>query len=242
MSVGSWILAGFGAATAPAALHAFTRGGLGRAGRSAQVASAALGLPLSSYTAALIANTAVPVWHEARVELPFLFTAGAAASAGAALAALSPVAEAAGPRRLAVGGAVAELAVARVMERRLAARGVGGAYEAGAARTLKRAATVLTAAGAGLIAVRDRRAAVAGGALLSAGAIAERWSVFRAGFQSAARPQDTVGPQRSRIRAGLARGAARTAARRSPAAASADGHRPGARPVTPGSPAIQSSA
>jgi hypothetical protein len=135
-----------------------------------------------------------------------------------------------------VGGAVAELVIAQVMERRA---GVGGAYEAGAARTLKRAATALTAAGAGLMAVRDRRAAVAGGALISAGALAERWSVFRAGFQSAARPQDTVEPQRSRIRAGLARGAARAAPRRPPPAASEDGHRPGERPVPPGSPAIQ---
>src|SRR3954447_3702065 len=56
MSVGSWILAGFGAATAPATLHAFT-GRLGTVGRAAQVAAAVLGLPLSSYTAALIADT-----------------------------------------------------------------------------------------------------------------------------------------------------------------------------------------
>jgi hypothetical protein len=38
---------------------------------------------------------------------------------------------------------------------------------------------------------------VAGG-LLTAGAIAERWTVFRAGFASAARPQDTIEPQRAR--------------------------------------------
>jgi hypothetical protein len=238
MSVGSWTLAAFGAATAPATLHAYTRGGLGRFGAGAQAASALLGLPVSTYTAALVANTAVPAWHEARFELPFLFAAGAAASAGAAVAALSPVAEAAGPRRLAVGGAVAELVVARAMERRLSARGVGGAYEEGAAHQLKRAATVLTAAGAGLIGIRTRCAAVAGGALLTAGAIAERWSVFRAGFQSAARPQDTVGPQRARIAAGETPGAARTAPRQPPVPAASDGHRPGERPVPLGSPAI----
>src|SRR5689334_18772091 len=103
MSVGSWILAAFGAATAPAAAHALTGGALRRPGRAAQVASAALGLPLSSYTAALIANTAVPVWHDARVELPVLFTAGAAASAGAAAVTLAPVKQAQAARRLAVG-------------------------------------------------------------------------------------------------------------------------------------------
>ena len=42
-------------------------------------------------------------------------------------------------------------------------------------------------------------AAIAGGALLSAGALAERWTVFKAGSASAARPQDTIGPQRDRL-------------------------------------------
>jgi len=196
MSVGSWVLVGFGTATAPAALHA--RFGLGAPGRLAQVAAALLGLPLSSYTAALIANTAVPAWHEARYELPFLFTAGAAASAGAALTALSPVAEAQAARRLAVGGAVAELALAQLMERRLDARGVGGAYRERPVKQLNRAAAGLTAAGALLIARRSRRAAIAGGVLLSAGALAERWTIFTAGSASAARPQDTIAPQRAR--------------------------------------------
>lgn len=197
MSVGSWVLVGFGTSTAPAAAHsAFD---LGTPGRVAQVTAAALGLPLSAYTAALIANTAVPAWHEARLELPFLFTAGAAASAGAALTALSPVAEAQAARRLAVGGALAELALARLMERRLDARGVGGAYRERPVKQLSRTAMSLTAAGALLITRRSRRAAIAGGALLSAGALAERWTVFKAGSASAARPQDTIGPQRDRL-------------------------------------------
>src|SRR3954451_7326493 len=123
MSVGSWILAGFGAATAPATAHALTGGRLGGAGRAAQASAAVLGLPLSSYTAALIANTAVPAWHEARFELPALFAAGAAASAGAALTALTPAGAAQPARRLAVGGAIAELAAAHIMEWRLDRRG-----------------------------------------------------------------------------------------------------------------------
>jgi hypothetical protein len=200
MSVGSWILAGFGAATAPAAAHAITGGRFGAAGRGAQVASALLGLPLSSYTGALIANTAVPAWHEARLELPFLFTAGAAASAGAACTVLSPVAEAEAARRLAVGGAAIEIGIALGMERRLQARGVGGGYDDVA--SLNRAATGLTLAGAAVIAARgarSRMAAVVGGTLVTAGAIAERWTVFRAGSRSAARPEDTIGPQRARL-------------------------------------------
>lgn len=219
MSVGSWILAAFGTATAPAAAHAVLGGGggggdggLGRAGRVAQGVSAALGLPLSAYTAALIANTAVPVWHDARRELPFVFVAGAATSAGAMATMLAPVDEAGAARRLAVGGAVAELALTQAMEQRLSRLGVGEPYHEGRAGTYNKLATALTAAGAGALALRGRRSrawAAAGGALLTAGAVAERWAIFRAGFGSAARPQDTIDPQRARIRDGTARGAAR---------------------------------
>jgi hypothetical protein len=214
MSVGSWTLAAFGTATAPAAAHAVLggEGALGRAGRAAQVASAALGLPLAAYTAALISNTAIPVWHDARVELPFVFVAGAATSAGAAATMLAPPDEAGAARRLAVGGAVAEIALTQAMERRLKREGVGEPYHEGRAGAYNKLATALTAAGAGALALRGRRSrawAVAGGALLSAGAVAERWAIFRAGFQSAARPQDTIDPQRARIREGQARGAAR---------------------------------
>jgi hypothetical protein len=54
---------------------------------------------------------------------------------------------------------------------------------------------------------------VAGGALATAGAVLERFAVFRAGARSAARPQDTVAPQRARIAAGGSAGAARRTAR-----------------------------
>jgi hypothetical protein len=46
--------------------------------------------------------------------------------------------------------------------------------------------------------VRSRALGIAGGVLLTAGAVLERWSVFRAGFQSAADPRATVVPQRTR--------------------------------------------
>jgi len=72
----------------------------------AKPAAALLGLPISTYTAALVSNTAVRVRHEARWTLPFLFGAGAAASAGAAAATLTPRRHAAPARRLALLGAV----------------------------------------------------------------------------------------------------------------------------------------
>jgi hypothetical protein len=211
MSVGSWILSASGLATTIAAADAWTPYVPVPAGRVARVAAAALGMPLTTYTAALIANTAVPVWHEARATLPFVFAASGAASAGAAAVLVTPAKEAASARRLAVGGAVAGLAAVQVMERRLG--DLGEPYKTGAAGRLKQAAGALTAAGAGLIAGAGGRrpAAVAGGTLLLAGAVCERWSIFRAGFQSAADPRATVEPQRRAVAAGERRGATRRA-------------------------------
>jgi hypothetical protein len=74
-------------------------------------------------------------------------------------------------------------------------------YKQGAAGKLGRASKVLTATGATLLATRGRRsrgAAVAGSALVLAGELALRWSVFRAGLQSARDPRYTVIPQKQR--------------------------------------------
>jgi len=201
MSVGSWILIASGATTGAAALHALT-GRLPRSSRAARPVAALLGLPLSTYTAALVANTAVPVWHEAQRELPFLFAAGAAASAGASAVVFTPLEHASAARRLALAGAVGELTAAQWMERGLG--DLGAPYHEGPAGRLARVSQGLTAAGAGILAwrgSRSRAAAAAGGLLIVSGALAERWTVFRAGFQSARDPQAVNRPQRERIRA-----------------------------------------
>jgi len=207
MSVGSWILVVSGSSTAVAVLHAHT-GLLPGLARGARPVAAIMGLPLSTYTAALVANTAIPVWHEAHRELPYIFAAGAAASAGAAAVALTPAPDSAMARRLALVGSVAELAAVKLMERRLGE--VGEPYEHGHAGRLTRLAKGLTATGAGVLALeagRWRPAAIAGAGMIFSGAFAERWSVFRAGFQSASSPRAVIGPQRERIRTGAARGA-----------------------------------
>jgi hypothetical protein len=48
---------------------------------------------------------------------------------------------------------------------------------------------------------KSRAASVAGGALVLAGAATERWTVFKAGFESARDPRYTVIPQRERLEA-----------------------------------------
>ena len=198
MSVGSWVVSATGAAAAVATAHEVL-GLFPRVGRLARMAAAACGLPMATYTAALISNTAVPVWHEARRELPFVFAAGAATSAGAACAAVTPRRHAAPARRLAVAGAVAELAAVQAMERGLGE--IGEPYHSGQAGRYGRAAKALTALGAVTMAVSGRRrtGAVAGAAMLLAGSVCERWSVFEAGLQSAEDPKYSVGPQHERL-------------------------------------------
>jgi hypothetical protein len=209
MSVGSWILSASGAATAIAAVHAST-GAFPRAARLARPAAAFLGLPLSTYTAALVANTAVPVWHEARRELPFVFASGAALSAGAAGVITTPPDHAGPARRLALGAAAIELGAAQLMQRRLGAH--GEPYREGRASRLAQLALGSIVAGATLLQLRGRRsrsAAVVAGALLTAGALSTRASVFEAGRSSAADPKYVVGPQRDAIDQGRRKGAAR---------------------------------
>jgi hypothetical protein len=142
----------------------------------------------------------MPVWSEARDELPWLFGASAAASAGAAVAIVTPL-ELAGPaRRAAVGGAASALLLGQAMERRLGF--VGEVYRKGEAGRFNKIAKACTIAGGALLAGRGRRsraATVAGGALVLAGELALRWSIFKAGFQSARDPRYTVIPQRQRL-------------------------------------------
>jgi formate-dependent nitrite reductase membrane component NrfD len=199
MSVGSWILFLSGGASNTAAVLELT-GRLRPVKRAAELVSFATGAPLATYTGALIANTAIPVWHEARKDLPVLFGASAVASAGAATSLFLPPGEAGPARRLAVAGVAAELGLMEAMQQRLGF--VGEVYEQDAAGKLARASKVLSAAGAAVLATRGRHsrgAAVAGSALVLAGELALRWSVFRAGFQSARDPRYTIKPQKERL-------------------------------------------
>jgi Polysulphide reductase, NrfD len=198
MSIGTWILGASGTALGIAG-SCEALGILPRVKLAAQTVAGLLGLPLTTYTAALVANTAVPVWHEARRELPFVFAGSAAASAGAAAAIASPPAEAGAARRLAIAGALLELAATKAMEMRLGQL-LGEPYCQGAAGRFTKLAKGCNAAGAAIVALGGRRRAgsAVGGGLLLAGSLFERMAVHRAGTQSAADPKYTVAPQRER--------------------------------------------
>jgi len=192
MNVGAWVLTVAGGASNTAAVLQFL-GLLKPARLAAEAVAFFFGPPLATYTGVLVADTAIPVWHEGRHELPWLFGAGAAASAGAA-ACLFVGGDDCGPaRRLAIGAGLTELALTETMEKRLGE--VGEVYEHGAAGTFGKAAKALTLAGTALLATKRHKL---GGALVCAGSMCMRWSVYKAGFQSARDPKYTVKPQRER--------------------------------------------
>jgi hypothetical protein len=197
MSVGTWILSAAGTASGIAAgCELFDV--LPGVRRTSEGVAGLLGLPLSTYTGALLADTAVPVWHEAQRELPLLFAGGAAASAGATALLFTPPEHAGPARRLALAGAALELGATKAMERRLGSL-LTEPYQSGDASTLARAAKTLIAAGGGLLALSGRRKpAFAASTLLLGGSICSRLAVFKAGFESARNPKYTIVPQRER--------------------------------------------
>jgi formate-dependent nitrite reductase membrane component NrfD len=205
MNMGAWLLGAYGtAAGAAAALDA--TGLLPGLGAAVDAGAAVTGSMLTTYTGVLLADTAVPVWHEAGRHLPFVFAASAATSAGAAASLFARAAEGAPARRLAVAGVVAEQLAMRQMEHRLGP--LAAPYHSGPVRRYARAARWLGRAG-GLMLVgagstkggpQTRRAVnAAGAALLLGSAAATRFAVFKAGFPSSEDPAATIAPQRARI-------------------------------------------
>jgi hypothetical protein len=200
LSVGSYILSPFSAAAgATAAVELL--GWFPRLKRFGGVVAALFGGPMATYTAVLLANTAVPSWHEPHDELPFLFAGSAMAAGGGLTMAFTPVDEAGPSRKMAVTGAAIELAAMHKVENGHGI--VSEPYHLGRAGKLLRAAKTCTAAGAGLtvVAGRTRLGAAASGTLLAAGSLLTRFGVFDAGMASAKDPKYTVIPQRERLEA-----------------------------------------
>lgn len=210
MSVGTWILTAY----APGAMLAggaeilrFLPGNLGILGRLLDSAARPAGLAaalfapgVASYTAVLLTDTATPAWHDAHRELPFVFVGSAAAASGGFGMVCSPLDQAGPARRLAVAGALAELAIEHRMEQSMGLS--AEALHEGTAGGLMKASKALTAAGAlgtALFGGRSRIAAMISGLMLLAGSACTRFGVFEAGQESAKDPKYTVVPQRERV-------------------------------------------
>lgn len=197
MSAGSWLLTGYAPLAAATALSDLT-GVLPRVGRAAGVGAAILGAGVSSYTAVLIGDTAVPTWHEGRRALPYVFVGSAAAAAGGLGVICAPSDEAGPARRVAVVGAAAELAATELLHRQAGL--AGETLKTGRAGGVMRAAGALTAVGAVLSVLgrRSRTVTAVAGTTLLAGSACTRFGIFEAGRESTRDPKYTVLPQRAR--------------------------------------------
>ena len=197
MSVGSWLLAGYGPVAGAAAVADVT-GLLPGAGLAATLGAGLLGPGIATYTAALICDTAVPAWHEGYREMPYVF-AGSAASAAGGLGLLVVRPADAGPARdLAVLGAAVELIAKRQLLARLG--DLAEPYRAGTTGTILRVAEFLTAgalAGA-VLGGKSRAVSALSGASLVAASAMTRFGIFEAGRASARDPKYTIVPQRRR--------------------------------------------
>jgi formate-dependent nitrite reductase membrane component NrfD len=211
MSVGSWILTAYGpmagaAAVAnlagllpsagPAASAAKTAAGV--LGPPATAAAALLGPAVATYTAVLLCDTAVPAWHGAHRELPYVFAGSAASAAGGFGLLAAPLGEQGPARRLAIIGSAVELAAKKLLERRLGDQ--AEPYLTGRANSVLRVGEILTVGGLAGAAVSRRSrigSALSGLALLAASALT-RYGIFEAGMASARDPKYTVVPQRKR--------------------------------------------
>jgi hypothetical protein len=198
LSVGSFILAPFSTFAGIAAASSMT-GWFPRLGRLAGLGAAAFGPPLATYTAGLVANTAIPAWHEAHRELPFVFGGSGAAAAGGLGMLCAPYDETGPALRLAVAGAVVETAATSLLTRRLGM--LAEPYRGGESGRLMTVQRRLTDAGLVLSALglKSRLARRAAGATFVADSLITRFGVFEAGKQSARDPKYVVVPQRERL-------------------------------------------
>ena len=236
MSIGTWILSAYapGAVLAGGAelvrLLPWNLGLIGRlldcAARPGGLAAAVFAPGVASYTAVLLTDTATPAWHDAHRELPFVFVGSAAAASGGFGMLCAPIDQAGPARRLAVAGAVAELAIEQRMEQSMGLS--AEALHTGTAGRLMKASKALTAAGAlgaAVLGGRSRPAAMVSGVLLMAGSACTRFGVFEAGQESAQDPKYTVVPQRERVNRRQAAAAAERAT--GPSAADSNAGAPG---------------
>lgn len=206
MSLGSWLLAAAAPMFAVSALLPHQGGPLGRVGRTAGRVSAAMGLPLASYTAALLSTTAVPLWSSARRALPYLFVFSAVSSASSLLS-LTRLneREARIVDNFALVGELGEFAAGYAVEK-AAGRvpAVATPLSHGLSGALWRASKTLNVVGLALGAVpgTNRALRVVSGLVGTVGGLATRFALFHAGKVSARDPKATFEAQRSAEGAG----------------------------------------
>ena len=219
MSLGTWIVSGFGAAsgvlgaievdrmTGRALPLGLLRRALGAAEMPAALGQVALAPALASYTGALLGNTIVPTWEAGRGHLSYLFVSSASLAAGGSAMLTTPVQETRPARLLAVAGVVGDVVSMHRMKQSMHPL-EAEPLETGRAGALLAWAERL-AIGGGIGAVlggRSRWLAAASGAALVAASALTRFGVLEAGLESVKDPRRVVEPQKQRLAARRAAG------------------------------------
>ena len=185
MSIGSYVLTAFGAFS--------TLSLIPRIERVTQVPAAIAGAGMASYTPALLAATATPLWSAAPRALGAEFATGAFASGAAALMLCS------GERwleRTACAATLAYGAAAYVASREHVKKRVDRPLKQGRSATMHKAGLALSVAlplacfAMNGIAGRSRERSLLGAAGILAGVFLSRWALFEGGNESARSAQD----------------------------------------------------
>lgn len=219
MSLGSWVLAGFGTSSGIAAAGEVDRllgerlplGPLRAVLHGAEPAAGAmmgvLGAPLAGYTAVLLSDTAMPTWNAAGEDLPFLFVSSAALAASGLAMITTPVKETGPAQALAVLGVAGDLVAEPVMVSRMDPVAAEPLHRGTPGQLLTWSKRLAIAGGVGtLLGGRNRWVAAASGAALLTSSALTRFGVFQAGINSAKDPRYTIEPQRRRLAARRAAG------------------------------------
>lgn len=219
MSLGTWILTGYGLGAGMAGANEIDRmlaerlplAWIRPVARSLEAPAAAqaavFGAPLAAYTAALLGSTSVPTWQAAGRGLGPVFVSSAAAAASGAMLITTPVREAAPMRWLAPLAAIADVVGSKAMKDDMHELEREPLETGAAGRKLGLAEKLVVAGGAvAMLAGRWRPAAIAGGAMLVAGSVLTRFGVLEAGLESTKDPRRVVIPQKERLAKRRARG------------------------------------
>ncbi|SDS43689.1 Polysulphide reductase, NrfD [Brevibacterium sandarakinum] len=166
MSLGTWILSGFGVGSGVLTAIEVDRltgqrlplGPLRRVLHAmetpAALESALFATPLAAYTGALLGDTAVPTWNAAgRSGLSFVFVSSAAVAAGGAAMALAPVGETGPARLLALAGSAGDVIGMDQMKKGMHPAEVDPLEDGEPGRKLHRAEKLLIAGAVGTAAV-----------------------------------------------------------------------------------------
>ncbi|QNQ89973.1 nitrite reductase [Corynebacterium poyangense] len=223
MNMGSWILGGFGATSALAAVAELdTISGEKlrvprwlrklvhqRLAPGAGLASAALGAPLAVYTSVLLADTSNPVWNELKNTLPFVFVSSASLASGGLALVITPPEEAQPARILACLGALSDLYATKQMEHQVdpTIREALGEGKGGILLNLSEKFVAAGLLGALFGAGKHRKIAMASGISLMLGSALTRFGILETGLHSVHNPKYVIEPQKRRLARRQAEGA-----------------------------------